>query len=136
MLAYGSTLESTGAAQFIVGKLIELTYDQSLSFQLAFLFIIVTIFTNLITNNATVIIFMPIAINLAFALNVEPLPFIIVVILASNISFLTPFGYQTNLLVMAPGQYKFIDYVKCGLPLTLFIWVIFILFIPRYFGYN
>ncbi len=135
MLAYGSALEDTGAAQLIVGKLMDLTDGKSLTFILSFLFIIITVFTNLLTNNATVIIFMPIAINLALALNVEPLPFIIAVILASNVSFLTPFGYQTNLLVMAPGQYKFSDYFKCGIPLTIFIWIIFILFIPKYFGF-
>ena len=60
--------------------------------------------------------------------------FIVTVILAANLSFLTPFGYQTNLLVMAPGQYKFLDYIKCGIPLTLLSWIIFILFIPRYFN--
>ena len=85
------------------------------------------------SNNAAVIIFIPIAINLAYALNVDTFPFIVTVILAANLSFLTPFGYQTNLLVMAPGQYKFIDYIKCGIPLTLLSWIIFILFIPRYF---
>ncbi len=136
MLAYGSALESTGAAYLIVSKLLGLTQGLPTSFILSFLFILITIVTNLLTNNATVIIFMPIAINLAYALNVEPTPFIISVILAANLSFLTPFGYQTNLLVMAPGQYKFIDYIRCGIPLTFFIWVIFILFIPKYFGFN
>ena len=136
MLAYGGALQSTGSAQLIVGKLIALTEGQSLAFILSFLFVIITIFTNILTNNATVIIFMPIAINLAYALNVEPLPFVIAVILASNVSFLTPFGYQTNLLVMAPGQYKFMDYIKSGIPLTIFIWIIFILFIPKYFGFS
>ena len=98
------------------------------------LFIFISLFTNLLSNNAAVIIFIPIAINLAYALNVDTFPFIITVILAANLSFLTPFGYQTNLLVMAPGQYKFIDYIKCGIPLTLLSWIIFILFIPRYFN--
>ncbi len=134
MLAYGMALESTGTAQLIVQNLMELLSNQSEVFILSSLFILITLFTNLLTNNATVIIFMPIAINLAYALNVDPLAFIITVILASNISFLTPFGYQTNLLVMAPGQYKFLDYLKCGIPLTILSWIIFILFIPSYFG--
>ena len=134
MLAYGLALESTGAAQIIVSNLMSLIQGESMVFILSSLFILITLFTNLLTNNATVIIFMPIAINLAYALNSEPLPFIITVILASNISFLTPFGYQTNLLVMGPGQYKFLDYLKCGIPLTLLSWIIFILFIPKYFG--
>tara|TARA_E500000178_G_C16974443_1_gene732632 strand:- start:334 stop:1704 length:1371 start_codon:yes stop_codon:yes gene_type:complete len=136
MLAYGMALESTGAAQIIVNNMMDIISGESKVFILSSLFILVTLFTNLLTNNATVIIFMPIAINLAYALNIQPLPFIITVILASNISFLTPFGYQTNLLVMAPGQYKFLDYLKCGVPITIIAWIIFILFIPKYFGLN
>ncbi len=133
MLAYGNALESSGAAELIVKSLLSLIEGKSVSFILCSLFIFITLFTNLLSNNAAVIIFIPIAINLAYALNVEVFPFIITVILAANLSFLTPFGYQTNLLVMAPGQYKFTDYIKCGIPLTLLSWIIFILFIPRYF---
>ena len=127
MLAYGSALQSSGAAQLIVQNLLVLIEGQSNSFILCALFILITLFTNLLTNNAAVIVFMPISINLAYALNLDPFPFIITVILAANMSFLTPFGYQTNLLVMAPGQYKFLDYIKCGVPLTLLSWIIFIL---------
>ena len=134
MLAYGSALESSGAAQLIVKNLLLIIEGQSISFILCSLFIFITLFTNLLSNNAAVIIFIPIAINLAYALNVDAFPFIITVILAANLSFLTPFGYQTNLLVMGPGQYKFFDYLKCGIPLTLLSWIIFILFIPKYFG--
>ena len=134
MLAYGSALESSGAAQLIVENLLLIIEGKSVSFILCSLFIFISLFTNLLSNNAAVIIFIPIAINLAYALNVDTFPFIITVILAANLSFLTPFGYQTNLLVMAPGQYKFIDYIKCGIPLTLLSWIIFILFIPRYFN--
>ena len=136
MLAYGSALEGSGAAQLIVKNLLLLIEGQSIAFILCSLFIFISLFTNLVTNNAAVIIFIPIAINLAYALNVDTFPFIVTVILAANLSFLTPFGYQTNLLVMAPGQYKFIDYIKCGIPLTLLSWIIFILFIPRYFNFS
>jgi len=136
MLAYGTALESSGAALLIVKNLLTLIEGQSNAFILCSLFIMITLFTNLLTNNAAVIIFMPIAINLAYALNTDTFPFIITVILAANMSFLTPFGYQTNLLVMAPGQYKFSDYIKCGAPLTLLSWIIFILFIPSYFNLN
>ncbi|PPR25742.1 MAG: hypothetical protein CFH34_01305, partial [Alphaproteobacteria bacterium MarineAlpha9_Bin4] len=135
MLAYGAALESSGGAQLIVKNLMFLLNDKPISFVLCSLFILVTIFTNFLTNNATVIIFMPIAINISYAFNVDPMAFIITVILASNISFCTPFGYQTNLLVMAPGHYKFHDYVKCGIPLTVLTWIIYIFFLPSYFGY-
>jgi len=134
MLAYSLALESSGAASIIVKGILELVEGKSVSFILCTLFIITTIFTNILTNNATVIIFMPIAINLAYVINLDPFPFIVTVILGSNISFLTPFGYQTNLLVMAPGQYRFLDYIKCGLPLTLISWIIYFIFIPKYFN--
>ncbi len=136
MLAYGVALENTGAAQLIVKNFMYLVSGQSVPMILSCLFVLITIFTNFLTNNAAVIVFMPIAINLAYALNIDPEPFVISVILAANLSFLTPFGYQTNLLVMAPGQYKFIDYIKCGIPLTLLTWIIYILFLPNYFGLN
>ena len=135
MLAYGAALENSGAAQLIVKNLMFFLHDKPVSFVLCSLFILVTIFTNFLTNNATVIIFIPIAMNLSYAFNIDPMAFITTVILASNISFCTPFGYQTNLLVMAPGHYKFYDYVKCGVPLTIFTWIIYIFFIPDYFGY-
>ena len=135
MLAYGVALENSGAAQLIAKSLMFFLNDKPVSFVLCSLFILVTIFTNFLTNNATVIIFMPIVINLSYAFNVDPMAFIITIILASNISFCTPFGYQTNLLVMTPGHYKFYDYVKCGVPLTILTWIIYILFIPDYFGY-
>ena len=135
MLAYGTALETSGGAQLIVKNLMFLLNDKPVSFVLCSMFILVTIFTNFLTNNATVIIFMPIAINLSYAFNVDPMAFIITIILASNISFCTPFGYQTNLLVMAPGHYRFRDYVRCGIPLTILTWVIYIFFLPQYFGY-
>ena len=135
MLAYGTALETSGGAQLIVKNLMFLLNDKPVSFVLCSMFILVTIFTNFLTNNATVIIFMPIAINLSYAFNVDPMAFIITIILASNISFCTPFGYQTNLLVMAPGHYRFRDYVRCGIPLTILTWLIYIFFLPQYFGY-
>ncbi len=135
MLSYGIALENSGAAQLIAKSLMFFLNDKPVSFVLCSLFILVTIFTNFLTNNATVIIFMPIVINLSYAFNIDPMAFIITVILASNISFCTPFGYQTNLLVMAPGHYRFYDYVKCGIPLTILTWIVYILFLPNYFGY-
>ena len=85
MLAY-NCLETSGAAQLIVKNLMFLLDDKPISFVLCSMFIIVTIFTNFLTNNATVIIFMPIAVNLSYAFNVDPMAFIITIILASNIS--------------------------------------------------
>ncbi len=133
MLAYSTALESTGAASLIVELFLSFSTGASPSTILCLLFMAITVFTNLMTNNASVIIFMPIAINTAHALGLEPTPFIVAVILAANMSFATPFGYQTNLLVMAPGQYKFSDYLRGGIPLTIISWIAFALFIPKYY---
>ncbi len=76
MLGYGSALEGSGAAQLIVKNLLLLIEGQSIAFILCSLFIFISLFTNLVTNNAAVIIFIPIAINLAYALNVDVFPFI------------------------------------------------------------
>ena len=134
MLAYGIALENTGAAGIIVDWFLEQASTLSPAGILCLLFIIITVFTNFLTNNASVIVFMPIGINTAYALGLDPMPFAVSVILAANVSFATPFGYQTNLLVMAPGQYKFIDYLRGGIPLTLISWLGFALFVPRYYG--
>ena len=133
MLAYGIALENSGAAQLIAKNLMFFLNDKPISFVLCSLFILVTIFPNFLTNNATVIIFIPIVINLSYAFNIDPMAFIITVILASNIS-LYSFWISDKPLVMAPGHYRFYDYVKCGIPLTILTWIIYIIFIPNYFG--
>jgi len=90
--------------------------------------------TNLLSNNATAVLFTPIAISLAQSLNVDPTPFIFAVIFGANCSFATPMGYQTNLLVMGPGQYNFSDYLRSGTPLVIILWIAFTIAAPIYFG--
>ncbi|MBT4487450.1 MAG: SLC13 family permease, partial [Rhodospirillaceae bacterium] len=101
---------------------------------LSAMFALVAIMTNLLSNSATAVLFTPIAINTALALNVDPMVFIHAVIFAANCSFATPMGYQTNLLVMGPGHYKFSDYLRGGTPLIVLIWLAFSLFAPWYYG--
>jgi di/tricarboxylate transporter len=64
----------------------------------------------------------------------DPFPFLVTVILAANCSFATPIGYQTNLLVMAPGHYRFADFLRAGVPLVLLMWIAFSLIAPRYYS--
>ena len=134
MLSLGSALEITGAANMIAKAALSIANDVSPATVLSILFLLVALVTNFITNNASAVLFMPIAVNTAVALGVDPIPFAVAVILAANVSFATPFGYQTNLLVMAPGQYNFNDYLKGGLPLTLISWLSFSIVAPWYYS--
>ena len=97
---------------------------------LAMLYIITNIFTELITNNAAAALSFPLALSLSNQLGVDPMPFIIVVCIAASSSFSTPIGYQTNLIVQGIGNYKFMDFVRVGLPMNLLAFIISTLLIP------
>ncbi|WP_299349393.1 SLC13 family permease, partial [uncultured Maritalea sp.] len=86
------------------------------------------------SNNATAVLFTPIAISTAQSLGVDPLPFVVAVILGANASFASPIGYQTNLLVMGPGHYRFKHYFIAGVPLILLVWITFSIVAPWYYG--
>jgi len=92
--------------------------------------ILTSISTHLLSNNATAILLLPIAITAAQSLGVDPRPFIIAVCFGASACFATPIGYQTNLLVYGPGGYRFSDYLKLGIPLNLLVLVLGSLFIP------
>jgi di/tricarboxylate transporter len=96
--------------------------------------LIVAIFTNVLSNSATAVLFTPIGIGIANQLGVDPMIFVYAVIFAANCSFATPMGYQTNLLVMGPGHYKFSDYFRAGAPLVILLWLVFSIFAPIYYG--
>ena len=96
--------------------------------------IVTAVLTNVLSNNATAVLFTPIAIGIAQKLNVPPEAFIMCIIFAANCSFATPVGYQTNLLVLGPGRYRFSDYLKAGIPLIILIWVVFSFAAPIYYG--
>ena len=83
---------------------------------LSVLFIVTAILTNVLSNNATAVLFTPIAIGMAQRLNAPVQPFIVCIVFAANCSFATPVGYQTNLLVLGPGRYQFVDYLRSGIP--------------------
>jgi len=127
-------LQETGGAKFIADSIYNLTFDLSIIAVLSILFIFVAIITNFISNNATAVLFTPIAISLALDLKMEPEPFIYCIIFAANCSFATPMGYQTNLMVMGPGNYKFKDFLISGIPLVIILWLTYTLMIT-YLGF-
>ena len=133
-LAMSEALTITGGATYASRNLLDLFEGQSVAVVLSAFFVLCAVVTNILSNNATAVLFTPIAINLSTQLGVDPLPFIFAVIFAANCSFATPMAYQTNLLIMSPGNYKFSDFVKTGVPLIIIIWATYSLFAPWYFG--
>ncbi|MBL4801725.1 MAG: anion permease, partial [Emcibacter sp.] len=132
-LAMGASLQATGGASYLADSLILLLEDASVAVTLSAFFLLIALLTNMLSNNATAVLFTPIAINIATKLDVDPMIFVTAVIFAANCSFATPMGYQTNLLVMGPGNYKFKDFMKVGVPLILILWVGYSLFAPWYY---
>ena len=133
-LAGAVALQNTGGAKFIASAVVNAMEGQEAWVLLSGLFLLVAVLTNILSNNATAVLFAPIAISIAnqTALPVEP--FIVCVILAANCSFATPIGYQTNLLVMGPGHYRFADFLFAGIPLMIIIWLSFTFIAPWYYG--
>jgi len=133
-LAGAVALEGTGGATAIATALVAILDGASAPVILSALFFIVMLLTNFLSNNAAAVLFTPIAINLAHQIGEKPEAFVVCLIIAANTSFATPIGYQTNLIVMGPGHYKFNDFVRAGAPLAIILWLTFSLVAPWYYG--
>ncbi|MEM7177780.1 MAG: SLC13 family permease [Pseudomonadota bacterium] len=130
MLAIGAALDDTGAVDLIVDFVFPWLSSLPPQLVLWLVFLMASLLTELVSNNAVAVVVTPIAITLAEALGVDPRPFVVAVMVAASASFATPIGYQTNTLVYAPGGYRFTDYMRLGIPMNLGISVISALFIP------
>jgi len=134
-LAMGTALQATGGAAYLAHIMVANLASLGPQVVLSALFLMVALLTNLISNNATAVLFTPIAIGVANALDAPVLPFVYAVIFAANCSFATPIGYQTNLLVMGPGHYQFGDFIRAGAPLVVLLWLAFSFLAPWYYGF-
>ncbi|MHA1544848.1 MAG: SLC13 family permease, partial [Alphaproteobacteria bacterium] len=133
-LALATPIEATGAAALVAHWVVSLTAGGGTAVVMSALFLLVAIFTNVLSNHATAALFTPIAISTATTLGVDPSIFVLTVLFAANCSFATPMAYQTNLLVMGPGRYRFVDFLKAGTPLVLLTWIVYSVVAPWYFG--
>ena len=127
--ALGSAMTVTGAAAGIAEWLV--FYDDMPAWiVMALIYLLTAAFTEVITNNAAAVLMFPIAVSLSEQLGVSHLPFVITVMFAASASFMTPLGYQTNMMVYGPGRYRFTDYLKIGIPMSFLIGTVAILLIP------
>jgi di/tricarboxylate transporter len=129
-LALGLALVETGGATFIAQGFVGIFEILPTPMILSALILVMALLTNVVSNNAAGVIGTPIAIQVARELGVPPEPFVLAVIFGANMSYATPFGYQTNLLVLSAGGYKFSDFMRAGIPLTLIMWLGFSLVLP------
>ena len=132
-LALGTALITTGGAEFIAGIFVALAAGHSPIAILTGLMLLMALLTNILSHNAAGIIGTPIAIGIANQLGLDPVPFVVAIVAGVNLSFATPMAYQTNLLVMHVGGYRFMDFVRLGVPLTLLMLIGYGLAIPRFF---
>ncbi|EAQ80709.1 SLC13 family permease [Blastopirellula marina] len=126
----GVAMEKSGAAMAIAETLVSATEGAGPIVALAAVYITVSILTELITNNAVAVLMFPVCLKIAELSDVSPRPFLMALALAASASFMTPIGYQTNMLVYGPGGYRFGDFLKVGAPLNILLGVIAVILIP------
>lgn len=121
MLAIGAALESSGAVQMIVNGIAPTLKMLPPFLVIWAIYLLTSILTELVSNNAVAVVVTPIAIGLASAMGFDPRPLVVAVMIAASASFATPIGYQTNMMVYGPGGYRFTDFLRVGIPLNLSI---------------
>jgi di/tricarboxylate transporter len=114
-------MEKTGASRYYAELFLGVVSDLPPHAILAAFILLTSISTHLLSNNATAVLLLPIAVSTALKLGVDPKPFIVGVCFGASACFATPIGYQTNLLVYGPGGYRFSDYLKLGIPLNIIV---------------
>jgi len=129
-LALGKALIGTGMADYLAISFVHIASGLPAPVILSGFMLLMTIMTNVVSNNAAAVIGTPIAISIAQQLDVSAEPFILAVLFGANMSFATPYGYQTNLLIMTAGGYKASDFLRIGIPLTIIMWLGFSLVLP------
>ncbi|MCA8880159.1 MAG: SLC13 family permease [Rhodobacteraceae bacterium] len=130
MLAIGAGLDASGAVNFIVSHAAPYLKTLPPFFLIWAVYLLTSVLTEMVSNNAVAVVVTPIAVGLANALGLDPRPLVVAVMIAASASFATPIGYQTNMMVYGPGGYRFSDYLKVGIPLNITIGLLSAAVIP------
>jgi di/tricarboxylate transporter len=131
VLPMGIALQSSGAAGFLAERTLDVVGGWGPVAVLAVIYLMTATLTEFMSNNASAVLLTPIAVAAAQSIDANPTAFVVAVAFAASTSFATPVGYQTNTMVYSAGGYRFIDFVKIGVPLNLLFWGIAVLCIPR-----
>lgn len=134
LIPLGIAMENSGATQWLAEHLVALGGNLSGYWILTFFYIITSLITALLSNNASVVLLLPIAVEVAKNLSLNPLAFMFAVTFAASNSFMTPIGYQTNTMVYGPGGYKFLDFTRVGTPLNILMAIVTPLLITLLYG--
>jgi di/tricarboxylate transporter len=130
MLVLGAAMQRSGALTLVIEALAPLFGAASPIVALALVYAVTSILTELVTNNAVAVLMAPIAAGIAASLGLDPRPFVVAVMFGASASFATPIGYQTNTLVYNAGGYRFVDFLRLGLPMNLIVGATSVLAIP------
>ena len=136
-IGIGKAMEISGAAEGITQSLITIAHglDFGLTGMLIVLFVLASIVAQLVTPFGAGVLMFPIAMGMAQHFTVSPLPFVFTLMMSVGTSFMTPVGYTTNLMVYGPGGYRFMDYMRLGLPLAVLAGIITIVLTPLFFPF-
>jgi len=133
-LALGSALLKTGGADYLAQVFLAVSAGAPAAVLLSGLMLVMAVLTNIVSNNAAAVIGTPIAVGIARELGLAPEPFVLAVLFGANMSYATPMAYKTNLLVMSAGGYKFSDFLRAGIPLTVILWLALSWLLPVLYG--
>src|SRR5690554_125139 len=135
LLPLGVAMSQSGAAEFVVANTLGLVSHLGPVVVMAVLYLMALVLTEFLSNAAAAVILTPIGISTANLMGVDATPLLIAITFAASTSFATPVGYQTNTMVYSAGGYRFVDFIKVGLPLNLIFWVLGVIFIPMFWPF-
>jgi len=135
VLTLGTALEKSGAARILAGYLLETVGAFGPAALVSAFYLVTSLLTEMMSNNATAALLAPIAIAAAESYGVDSRPFLMAIAFAASASFMTPVGYQTNTLIYGPGQFRYADFLRVGTPLNILFWVLATIFIPRFWPF-
>jgi di/tricarboxylate transporter len=135
ILPLGIAMQKSGAAQIIAENAVDLVGAYGPVAALAVVYVMTSIMTDCMSNNAAAVLLAPIAISAAEQVGVNPRPFLMAITFAASTGFSTPVGYQTNTMIYNPGGYRYTDFLRTGVPLSILFWIMSVIFIPRFWSF-